>query len=76
MAEAAKQEISQPMKASQAWDALGILHNMALERDASYFRRWFRRWYIADEPLRNDAARFLMRIGYERKLPPGTKYVG
>ena len=76
MAEDAKQESPQPMKASQAWEALDILHNMALERDVSLFRRYLRRWHMGTERLRNEAARFLMRIDYERKLPPGTKYVG
>ena len=70
-------EIERPMDASDDWDALNILHNMALERDVSFFRRCFRRWwYIADEPLRNDAANLLRRVGYEAKKPMGTKYVG
>ena len=34
-----------------------ILHNMALERTGR--GRWFRRWLISHEPLRNDAANLL-----------------
>lgn len=47
--------------------AIGILHNMALERRG--WRRIFGRWLISDEPLRNDAARFLKDLGVERRVP-------
>ena len=64
------------MEAADSWVALGILHNMALERNVSLFRRCLRRWHISDEPLRNDAANLLRKVGYESERPPGTKYVG
>lgn len=47
--------------------AIGILHNMALERRG--WRRIFGRWLISDEPLRNDAARFLKDLGVSRMTP-------
>ena len=55
--------------------ALNILHDLALEnRNKGLFK--LNRWYIPDEPLRNDAARLLRRINYKRKKPYDTKYVG
>lgn len=53
--------------------AAGILHNMALER-----RGWhpFRRWYISDEPLRNDAANLLRMSGWGFKMPDDCRLVG
>ena len=47
--------------------AITILHNMALERRG--WRHFFSRWYISDEPLRNDAARFLKELGVVRMVP-------
>ena len=52
-----------------------ILHNMALERTGR--GRWFRRWFISHEPLRNDAANLLResnRGGF--LMPNGTQLVG
>lgn len=50
-----------------------ILHNMALER-----RGWhpFRRWFINDEPLRNDAANLLRMSGWNFKMPDDCRLVG
>ena len=55
-------------------EMLVVLHNLALERIG--WRRYFSRWYISDEPLRNDAARILRAVGYKAMFPVGTKYVG
>jgi len=52
--------------------AITILHNMALER-RSPWRRFFSRWYISDEPLRNDAARFIKDLGVQRLTPIGAR---
>ncbi|WP_049732821.1 hypothetical protein [Rhizobium ecuadorense] len=54
--------------------ALHILHNMALERTGPV--SFFNRWYISDEPLRNDAANLLREIGYHAARPTGTRLVG
>ncbi len=50
-----------------------ILWNLALERTG--WRGFFRRWYIASEPLRNDASRLLQEAGVERMRPFYTKLV-
>ena len=56
-------------------DALDILHHLALERTG--WRRFLRRWCISDEPLRNDAANLLRRVGYRhRPFPVHSRYVG
>ena len=46
--------------------ACDILHNMSLEYSRPWWRRMFGRWYISDEPLRNDAANFLREVGDKR----------
>jgi hypothetical protein len=51
-----------------------ILHNMALENMG--WRMWFKRWYISDEPLRNDAANLMIQSGWAFKRPIHTRYVG
>jgi hypothetical protein len=51
-----------------------ILHNMALENMG--WRGWFRRWYMSDEPLRNDAANLLIASGWQFMRPVTTRYVG
>ena len=63
------------MDKSFAERAAGILHNLALENR----RRWwspFRRWFIHDEPLRNDAANLLRQYKVGLPMPEGTFYVG
>lgn len=50
---------------------LAILHNMSLERTG--WRKFFSRWLISDEPLRNDAARLLREIDYQAPIPKGSK---
>lgn len=52
-----------------------ILHNMALER-TGFWRRFFRRWHISHEPLRNDAASLLSEKGIMYRCPENTDYVG
>lgn len=52
-----------------------ILHNMALERTG--WARFFSRWFISHEPLRNDAANLLResnRCGC--LMPNGARLVG
>ena len=56
--------------------ALSILHLMSLERDRPWWKRMFSRWWISDEPLRNDAARLLRRVGYRGSIPIGYRRVG
>lgn len=55
--------------------AAGILHNMALEWDKPWWWRMFRRWFISDEPLRNDAANLLKECEVKIMRPEGTRYV-
>lgn len=56
--------------------AANILQNMALER-VGFWRQFWRRWHISDEPLRHDAANLLRRAGIEFALyPKGTQRVG
>lgn len=57
------------MTPAQQERALMILHRMSCERE----RYWFawRRWWIADEPLRNDAGNLLREIGFEAMTPDG-----
>lgn len=63
------------MTLEQQRRALTILHNMAVERTG--WRSFFRRWWISDEPLRNDAANLIRDVGYEAFLMPvNTKLVG
>lgn len=50
--------------------ALSILYYMALERKGWW--RFFSRWWISDEPLRNDAAELLRDIGYQPEPPYGA----
>lgn len=54
--------------------AIGILENMALENTG--WKALFRRWYISDEPLRNDAANLLREMGVITRKPIGTQLVG
>ena len=64
-----------PLTPTQQKRALMILHRMSCER----MRYWFpwRRWWITDEPLRNDAGNFLMEIGFTGEGPPrGFKRAG
>ena len=60
--------------------ALGILHRLATENKGwgwfGFLRRISRRWYYADEPLRNDAANLLREAEYQAPLPDGTQLVG
>ncbi len=64
-----------PMSDAQfAQRAAGILHNMSLERRG--FWSFFRRWHIADEPLRNDAANLLDEYGFEALTPNNCRRVG
>ena len=48
-----------PLTQLETESAITILHNLALERKRA---GWWsaRRWYINSEPLRNDAARWLI----------------
>ncbi|MGI3168438.1 hypothetical protein ACRARG_04750 [Pseudooceanicola sp. C21-150M6] len=62
------------MNSYQQERALCILHNMAVERTG--WRSFFRRWWISDEPLRNDAANLIREIGYHQKKPMNTRLVG
>lgn len=56
-------------------DAATILHNLALERTG--WRRYvFGRWYIAAEPLRNDAGRLLRQYKFHTIQPLGTRVCG
>ena len=57
---------------------LDLLNRFALEQTG--WRRYLKRWYFSDEPLRNDAANLVreaMAWGYipDYKIP-GTKRVG
>ena len=55
--------------------ATTILKNLALERKG--WRRWvFGRWYINDEPLRNDAANLLRASLWHGTTPMNTQFVG
>jgi hypothetical protein len=54
--------------------ALDILHRMATENTGRF--RYFKRWYYADEPLRNDAANIIREAGFWMPQPIGTKLVG
>ncbi|EEW57283.1 hypothetical protein SCH4B_4352 [Ruegeria sp. TrichCH4B] len=54
--------------------ALNILHNMAVERTG--WRGFFRRWWISDEPLRNDAANLIREVGYAALRPMKSRLVG
>lgn len=55
--------------------ALGILHRMGTERTG--WRRFFSRWYYADEPLRNDAANLVREAGFGMNCVPfNTQLVG
>ena len=56
--------------------ACDILHNMSLEYSRPWWRRLFGRWYISDEPLRNDAANFLREVGDKRMIPWDVRRVG
>jgi hypothetical protein len=51
-----------------------ILHNMALERKG--WRSIFKRWFISDEPLRNDAANLLRDRRVSMMTPNGFHMVG
>ncbi len=51
-----------------------ILWHLALEKKG--WRRLFNRWYIASEPLRNDASRLLQEAGVQRMRPINTRLVG
>ena len=57
-------------------EALSILHLMSLERDGPWWKRMLSRWWISDEPIRNDAARLLRRVGYRGMVPIGYRRVG
>lgn len=54
--------------------SLAILHRMATENTG--WRGWFRRWYFADEPLRNDAANLVREAGFGMPQPINTRLVG
>lgn len=62
------------MTKEQEMRALTILHNMAVERKG--WRSFFRRWWISDEPLRNDAANLVREVGYSALMPNGCQLVG
>jgi hypothetical protein len=62
------------MNSEQQQRALSILHNMAVERTG--WRAFFRRWWIGDEPLRNDAANLIREIRYRQRMPIGCRLVG
>lgn len=62
------------MTNSEQERALSILHNMALENTG--WRSWFRRWTVASEPLRNDAANLIRDVGYSQMRPPTSRLVG
>ena len=61
---------------SQFATALNILHLMSLERSGPWWKRIFSRWWMSDEPLRNDAGRLLRRVGYRGMDPIGYRRVG
>lgn len=54
--------------------ALAILHRMATEQTG--WRALFRRWYYADEPLRNDAANLVREACFQMMQPNNTRLVG
>ena len=54
--------------------AMTILHNMAVERTG--WKGFFIRWWISDEPLRNDAANLIREMGYHAMMPMGCRLVG
>lgn len=54
--------------------ALTILFNLSIERTG--WRSWFRRWWLSDEPLRNDAGRLILEVGYQKRRPVNTRIVG
>lgn len=62
------------MTHNQQMRALTILHNMAVERTG--WRSFFRRWWISDEPLRNDAANLIREVGYCALMPNNSRLVG
>ena len=62
------------MTNEQQMRALCILHNMAVERTG--WRGFFRRWWISDEPLRNDAANLIREVGYCALMPKNSRLVG
>jgi hypothetical protein len=62
------------MTKEQEMRALTILHNMAVERKG--WRSFFRRWWISDEPLRNDAANLVREVGYSALMPNGYQLIG
>ena len=62
------------MTREQEMRALNILHNMAVERTG--WRGFFRRWWISDEPLRNDAANLIRDVGYTALMPVNSRLVG
>ena len=62
------------MTREQQMRALCILHNMAVERTG--WRAFFRRWWISDEPLRNDAANLIREVGYSALMPESSRLVG
>lgn len=62
------------LTSEQEMRALRILHNMAVERTG--WRSFFRRWWISDEPLRNDAANLIREVGYTALMPYDSRLVG
>ena len=62
------------MTPEQQERALSILHNMAVERTG--WRSFFRRWWISDEPLRNDAANLVREVGYQQLIPIDCQIIG
>lgn len=54
--------------------ALMILFNMSIENTG--WRAFFRRWWIKDELLRNDAGQLIREIGYLKRQPFNTRIVG
>ena len=62
------------MTREQQQRALCILHNMAVEHTG--WRSFFRRWWISDEPLRNDAANLIREVGYSALMPENSRLVG
>lgn len=53
---------------------IDILHNMSLENKG--FKKFFRRFYIHHEPLRNDAYNLLKEMKTLKFRPITTKYIG
>jgi hypothetical protein len=51
-----------------------ILHELSLERKG--WRQLLKRWYVSDEPLRNDAANLLRERGWVMLMPDGFQRVG